>query len=214
MLKRIAVTCLALGAVGFLAGCSSAGTQPAAQQSGLGDQQQVGRFQGAGLIPARPRPQFTLTDQNGTAFDFGAQTKGKPTLLFYGYTHCPDECPATMADVALALSKLPASLQHDTDVVFVTTDPTHDSPARMKQWLSTFARGTQARWIGLTGSQAQIDSAQAAAHIQLAEDNGETHSTQLLLFGPDDYARVSFLRTDSEADQIQHDLPLVAQSAS
>lgn len=214
-MRRVLIAVAAAGLAAGLAGCGSSTPQPSAvQQSGLGDQVKVGQYEGAGLIPARPRPAFTLTDQDGQSFDFATQTQGHPTLLFFGYTHCPDECPETMADAALALSKQPPALQQKTYVVFVTTDVKQDNPARLKSWLSTYAKGTQAHWIGLTGTQEQIDAAQSAAHITLAEDNGETHSTQLLLYGPDDYARVSFLRTDQEADQIAHDLPMVAGGSS
>ena len=59
-----------------------------------------------------------------------------------------------------------------------------------------------------------IDAAQAAAHITLAEDDGATQSAQVLLYGPDDYARVSFLQSTTERQAIEHDLPIVAKETS
>lgn len=205
---------LALAALLMLAlvGCaSSSGTPPTPSSSGLGDQAGSGPYQGMGLDPARPRPSFTLTDTSGKSFAFGQRTAGHPTLLYFGYTQCPDICPATMADIALALKKLPTPLQQKTYVVFVSTDVKHDTAHVLRRWLGNFSPGARATFVGLRGTQAQVNAAQAAAHIFLAEDSGRTHSAQVLLYGSDDYARVSFVFDDHrEQQQIEHDLPLVA----
>ncbi|MEO6885564.1 MAG: SCO family protein [Jatrophihabitantaceae bacterium] len=210
----------------MLAGCTSATTTAAnppvvvgsgasGQPSGLSDNTGSGPYQGTGLDPAQPRPSFTLTDTAGKSFAFGSRTAGRPTLLYFGYTNCPDVCPTTMADIQLALQKLPVTLQEKVDVVFVTTDVKHDTAAVLTKWLSNFSAGVHATFVGLRGTQAQIDTAQASAHIFLAEDGGQTHSTQVLLYGPDDYAHVSFIYsggTGAETGQIAHDLPVVAKS--
>ena len=73
------------------------------------------------------------------------------------------------------------------------------------------AGNAKATFVGLRGTQQQVDAAQAAAHITLAEDDGETHSAQVLLYGPDDYARVSFLQSNTEQQAMKHDLPIVAK---
>jgi protein SCO1/2 len=65
--------------------------------------------------------------------------------------------------------------------------------------------------VGLRGTQAQIDAAQAAAHITLATDGGQTHSAQVLLYGPDDYAHVTFLQSTTEQQAMAHDLSIVAR---
>ena len=192
-----------------LAGCGSSGA-PSAQQTGLSDAKPGGTYAGFGLTPPRPRPAFTLTDTQGKPFAFGSVTAGHPTLLFFGYTHCPDVCPTTMADVRLGLSKVPAALQKRTYVVFVSTDVARDTGPVLAAWLKNFSDGVGATFVGLRGTQQQVDAAQAAAHVFLAEDGGETHSTQLLLYGPDDYAHVSFVISGNEAQQIAHDLPVVA----
>ena len=208
----VARVAAALGAlVVLVAGCSSSGGP--ARSSVLDGQNQVGNFAGAGLVPAQPRPNFELTDTSGKPFAFGRQTAGRPTLLFFGYTHCPDECPTTMADIRLALRDVPAEIAKKTYVVFVTTDVKRDTGARLASWLGQFAVGTHATWVGLRGTQAQIDAAQAAAHVALATDNGETHSLEVLLYGPDDYAHVAFLLSRAQSQQIAHDLSIVgAQS--
>lgn len=173
-----------------------------------------GRYAGFGLVPPQPRPNFTLTDTAGKKFRFGTTTSGHPTFLYFGYTHCPDVCPETMADVGIALRKVPASLAARTYVVFVTTDVKRDTAPVIRRWLGHFALGTHASWVGLRGTRAQVNAAQAAAHVAVATDKGMTHSAELLLYGADNYARVSYTPTSGEQDQIAHDLPLTARSGS
>jgi len=199
-------------AVGLLAGCASGTAQPnpSTSASELTDHT-GGTYQGLGLIPPQPRPQFTLTDTAGKPYRFGKQTAGKPTMLYFGYTHCPDVCPTTLADIAQALQAVPAKVRQATQVVFVTTDVKRDTPAVLKSYLAKFDPGLPNAFVGLTGSQAQVDAAQVAAHVQLAEDDGQTHAAQVLLYGSDDYAHVSFLQSTDETQQITHDLTLVAK---
>jgi len=192
-----------------LAGCSSGGhPSPAPSGSDLNDHPNQ-TYSGLGLTPAQPRPQFTLTDTAGQPYAFGKATAGKPTLLYFGYTHCPDVCPTTLADIAQALQAVPAQVRARTQVVFVTTDVKRDTPAVLKRYLAQFDPGLPNRFVGLSGTQGQIDAAQVAAHVELAEDEGQTHAAQVLLYGSDDYAHVAFLQSTDEAQQMTHDLPLV-----
>jgi protein SCO1/2 len=193
------------------AGCTSSGGGGKPKPSELINQHSVGGLQGEGLTPPQPRPSFTLTDTHGKPFTFGSTTAGHPTLLYFGYTHCPDVCPATMADAATALSHVPAVVAKRSYVVFVTTDVKRDTSAVISRWLSNFSQGSAATWVGLRGTQAEIDAAQAAAHVVVAEDEGQTHSAEMLLYGPDDYAKVAYLATADENKQIEHDLPLIAR---
>jgi protein SCO1/2 len=207
---KFVVALVALAAV--LAGCSSSGTPSSAPSTGLrAAGEGAGPYRGVELNPPRPRPSFTLLDTSGRRVDFGAVTRGHPTLLYFGYTRCPDICPATMADVGQALRKVPVALQKQTYVVFVTTDVRRDTGPVIARWLKHFRFGDQAHWLGLRGTRAQVNAAQAGAHVFLAEDDGLTHSAQVMLYGTDDYARDSFVYNDvGEAAQIAHDLPLVA----
>ncbi len=208
MTRRFAVALAALLGL-LLAGCgASGGAQP--KPSDLNDHTDP-TYSGLGLTPPQPRPQFTLTDTAGKPYRFGTATLGKPTLLYFGYTHCPDVCPTTLADIAQALQTVPAAVRQNSQVVFVTTDVKRDTPAVLKAYLSQFDPGLPNPFVGLTGSQAQIDAAQVAAHVTLAEDDGQTHSAQVLLYGADDYAHVAFLQSTDESAQIAHDLSLVAK---
>jgi len=192
--------------------CSSAtASHPSTSASQLVDQRGTANgFQGVGMSPAQPRPSFQLTDTNGKPFSFAQVTNGHPTLLYFGYTNCPDVCPTTMFDIGAALRTLPAAVQQQTYVVFVTTDVKHDTGAVIAKWLSNFDSGTSAHFVGLNGTQDEIDAAQAAVHIQLASDGGATHAANVLLFGADNYARVTYLQSTNEQQQIAHDLPMVA----
>jgi protein SCO1/2 len=202
--KRIWLAFAAL----VLAACSSSGGA-AQKPADLNDNINNGsQFAGFGLDPAQPRPSFTLTDTTGKAFSFQS-TSGHPTFLFFGYTSCPDVCPASMMDIHDALAKVPTALQSKTYVVFVSTDIKHDTAPVIARWLANFTPGIRARVIGLRGTQAQVDAAQAASHIPLASDDGHQHSALVILYGRDDYARVEYPQSTNESTLMAHDLPLV-----
>ncbi|UQX87655.1 SCO family protein [Jatrophihabitans telluris] len=208
---RLLAAAIGAGALLLVAGCSSSsGGKPASTVASELNDHTNPTYQGVGLDPAQPRPQFTLTDTAGKQFKFGQQTAGKPTLLYFGYTHCPDICPTTMADIAGALAQVPTPIRNRTQVVFVTTDVKNDTGPAIRKWLDHFDSDVPNRFIGLYGTQTQIDTAQVAAHVTLAEGDGKQHSAQVLLYGSDDYARVAFLQSNNQSGQIAHDLQVVA----
>jgi protein SCO1/2 len=93
---------------------------------------------------------FTLTASNGqsvTDKDF----RGEPTLVFFGYTHCPDVCPATLFEMSEVLRALGPDKK--AAALFITVDPERDTPAVMKDYLSSF----DPRIVGLTGSRDAVD---------------------------------------------------------
>jgi protein SCO1/2 len=114
------------------------------------------------------RPSFVLTDTEGERFDFAEQTGGRPTLLYFGYTNCPDECPTAMADIAAACGVADPEVAGKTRVVFVTTDPDRDSGPVLRRWLDKF----DADAVGLTGTQAEVDAAQEAVGVAPAAKGG------------------------------------------
>jgi protein SCO1/2 len=122
-------------------------------------------YRGGLVSPPLPKPRFTLTDTSGASFDFHARTEGSVTLLFFGYSHCPDMCPLQMQMMAQALKKISPDAADQFKVVFVTTDPERDTPQVLRTWLDHFDK----RFIGLTGSSAAIDSAQIAANLSPAK---------------------------------------------
>ncbi|MGH7585701.1 MAG: SCO family protein [Gemmatimonadales bacterium] len=151
---------------------------------------------GVELQEAIPKHDFTLTSTEGQRFRFREQTAGRVTFLFFGYTNCPDVCPVQMAGLASALRELDPEDQRRVSVVFVTTDPQRDTPARLRSWLDSFSRD----FIGLTGSQGEVEAVQRL--YDLAPAVRETpradssylvgHAAQLLAFGVDDTARTVY----------------------
>ena len=134
----------------------------------LAQSQTADDFRGALVTPPLPKPSFVLADTSGRPFDFAAETKGRVTLLFFGYTYCPDQCPMHMSVLGAALKKLPARTADQVKLVFVTTDPERDSPAVLRRWLDLFDR----RFIGLTGTGPAIAAAQRMAGVPVAVKAG------------------------------------------
>jgi protein SCO1/2 len=214
--KRAVIGAIAVAFALLLSACSgsSGSTTPAAASgagacaAGLNDHTDA-TYCGLGLTPPQPRPQFTVTDMAGKPYLFANETAGKPTLLFFGYTTCPDVCPTTMADIAQALRQSTAAIRQAVQVVFVSTDPKTDTLPVIKAWLDKFDPDLPTKFIGLRGTDAQVHAAEAAAHVTLSEDEGQTHSAEVLLYGADDYARVAFLQSDNEAADMSHDLAAI-----
>lgn len=162
-----------------------------------------------------PKPALQLTDNHGKPFDLVKQTAGHPMLLFFGYTHCPDVCPTTMSDIALAKSKLPKAEQDELRVVFVSTDPERDTPARLTAWLGAMDKS----FIGLTGDFSAIQAAARSVGVGISppvkEKDGSitvTHGAEVLAFWPkDDKAHVLYT-SGTTAAQFQHDLPKIIRS--
>src|SRR5437867_1590105 len=92
-------------------------------------------YRGGLVTPPLPKPRFVLTDTSGAPFDFWQRTQGYVTLLFFGYTYCPDQCPMHMANLGTALKKLPAGTADRVKLIFVTTDPARDTPPVLRPWL-------------------------------------------------------------------------------
>lgn len=107
-----------------------------------------------GPLSAAIGGKFNLVDQNGKPFT-DANLKGKWSLVFFGYTHCPDVCPTALNDLSLALGQL-GPKEKDVGIVFISVDPDRDTPAVLKSYVESFGAPIE----GLTGSPEQV--AQAA----------------------------------------------------
>jgi protein SCO1/2 len=171
-------------------------------------------YRGGLVSPPLPKPKFTLTDTSGGPFDFAEKTQGYTTLLYFGYTHCPDMCPLEMSVIAQALREVPADSVHRIKVVFVTTDPERDSRQVLRSWLDHFDKN----FIGLTGSQDAIDGAQIAANMAPAKKSAVRpdgtyevgHAAFVLAYTKDNLAHVIYPFGVKQED-LAHDLPLLAK---
>ncbi|WP_433235949.1 SCO family protein [Actinomadura nitritigenes] len=176
----LTAVCLTLSACGGSADGNATAATSAASPSG-----------GTAVRLNRPltKPELTLTDDQGKSFDLVKRTAGKPTLMYFGYTHCPDVCPTTMADLANAVKQLPEADQGRLQVIFVTTDPARDTPKRLHQWLAAFDR----RFIGLSGDFDAVQKAARSVGVSVDKPvkNADgsytvTHGAEVLAFSPAD----------------------------
>lgn len=106
-------------------------------------------------------PGFTLTDDSGKTWSLGSQ-RGTPVVLTFGFTHCADTCPATLAKLARLGGGRDAKTP--VEIAFVTVDPQRDSVAAMHRFVSRFDSGS-AHVVGLTGTPDQIDAVERAYHV-------------------------------------------------
>ncbi len=102
---------------------------------------------------------FHLQDQNGKPFS-DQDMKGRPYLVFFGFTHCPDICPTTLFDMSQVLKQLGPDADR-AGALFITIDPERDTPAVIKDYLSSFDPHLR----GLTGDQAAVDAAVKAYRV-------------------------------------------------
>jgi len=140
-------------------------------------------FSGAVLHQQYHAPDTELTDTEGRPFSLASSTDKRLTLIFFGYTHCPDECPTTMATLASAMLQLDASDRANVQVVFVTTDPARDTAPVIRHWLDRF----DPSFVGVTGPLPKIEHAATALGVPVAKGRrlpsggyDVTHGTQVL----------------------------------
>jgi protein SCO1 len=111
-------------------------------------------------VPAEPAPNFTLTADNGAPWMLSRQ-RGKVVALFFGYSHCDDTCPDTLAKLATALRDDRATA-NSAEIAFVTIDPERDTPPVLHAYVRRF---TRAYIVGLTGSAAEIAAVERSYHV-------------------------------------------------
>jgi protein SCO1/2 len=165
-------------------------------------------------------PKFRSTDITGA--DFGRQLaltghdgkprtladfRGKAVVLFFGYTHCPDVCPTTLADVAAALKTLGGDADR-VQVLFVTVDPERDTPEVLSKYVPAF----DPRFLGLYGDAEATQRAAREFKIIYEKRPGSApgaytvdHSAQVYVFDPEGRIRL-FVRQDRIAQDLAGDL--------
>ena len=228
-----------LGGLLAVGGCSADEASDGSGSRVAGSVEETDELSGVELERPIPRPSFTLTDvSDGEPFHFREETEGTLTLLFIGYTHCPDVCPVHMANLAAVLPELPSEVQERIRVVFVSSDPARDTPARIREWLSSF----DPSFIGLRGSRAEVNALEKSLGLPPSvveetsnpppgggdvgeeappgegpgdgavvdtEDYFVGHAAQVLVFEADDTARVAYPWGTRQRDWLR-DLPRLA----
>ncbi|NNT93757.1 SCO family protein [Stutzerimonas nitrititolerans] len=159
------------------------------------------------LPQGRDVPKLTLTNQDGEPVQVD-QLDGKWTLLFFGYTFCPDICPATLAELRQLRGQLPDEVREQLRPVLVSVDPARDTPEQLKQYLEFFGEG----FVGLTGT---LDDIQTLANgVGIPFIPGDTsrenytvdHSGNLVIIGPDGRQH-GFIRAPLKVQKLSQQLP-------
>jgi protein SCO1 len=146
---------------------------------------------------------FTLVDQDGKTVANTA-LEGKWLLVYFGYTHCPDECPTTLNNIAIALKDLGAK-RSEVRPVFITIDPARDTPQVLKNYVAAFG----APILALTGTTAQIAKAADAYRVYYAKhpeaggDYSMDHSSIVYVMDPKGRFTASFTDDDTPAQMAE-----------
>ena len=172
----------------------------------------------AAIVLDKPfeKPDLVLTDTNGKKYDLRKETEGRPTLIYFGYTNCPDVCPLTMNNIAVAKKQLPKAEQDKLSVVFVTTDPERDTASALGEWL----KGIDPQVVGLTGDFDTIQAGARTLGISIEpphkDKNGKmvsTHGTQVVAVSPKTDAGYVLYTEDATVDDYIKDLPKLIKGA-
>jgi protein SCO1/2 len=180
VMNKAAKNILAVSMALALSACQSGGPGQAPEQAAQGN-----------LVGARIGGDFALTDQNGKTVRW-TDFAGKYRLVYFGYTYCPDVCPLDLTKFMAAyrlLEKAHPATAAKLQPIFITVDPTRDTPAVIKTYVAAF----HPRLIGLTGTPQQIEAVKKA-FVVVANKEGDEKATQdylvahtrtPALFGPD-----------------------------
>ncbi|UQA91082.1 SCO family protein [Streptomyces halobius] len=158
------------------------------------------------------KPELVLTDTHGEKFDLRKETEGKLTLLYFGYTHCPDACPLTVSNLGVTYRDLPKADRDKLRIVFVTTDPERDTPKELGKWLRSAGHED---FIGLSGDYKTVEAAARSVGVGMAPPEKDkkgnvtaTHGKTVLAFSPKDgKAHVIYSGERATAKDYSKDLP-------
>ena len=169
---------------------------------------------GSPYEPPAPAPEFAIPSSAGTTFDLSSQ-RGRIVLLYFGYTFCPDVCPATLAELRLLFEREP-SLEGDVIVAMITVDPDRDTLPHLREYLAAF----NPAFIGLRAEGAELDNVQEAYGIFAERDSESdpenylvTHTARLFLIDSQGLLRTSY-GFGTPIEEIEADLLLLLETTS
>ena len=204
-----------LAVVGLLAAACGPASATAIAADGL--EQQPDGWHGLPMERDRSLPDVTLTTVDGDPLELGSDVLGTPTLLFFGYSSCPDICPIHLAAISSAMGTAGVTFD-ELDVVFVSVDPERDTPARIEDFLANF----DDRIIGLHGELGVIEDALGQLDlggpvVEGPDPRGEGdligHPAQVIGFDADGEARRTWPFGARRSDWVA-DLPRVVSEWS
>ena len=203
--RRTTVALALAGVLGLLAGCG-----------GSADSGSPTELTGTRLDPPFEVASTPLTDTSGAPYSLTEDTDEPLTLVFFGYTHCPDICGQVMATLAGAMARLSDADRERVEVVFVTTDPARDDEAVVEEYADRF----DPEFIGLTGELDDI--VEVGLSVAVGVEQGEklpsggydvTHGTQVVGVTADDTAPVYWSQDVSQAE-LAHDVHVLLAEQS
>jgi protein SCO1/2 len=156
---RRLTACSGLALALVLGGCGGSDEGPAGIVVPLGADD---GYAGTVIDPGYPLPDATFTDTSGHLWTFASGATRQVTLVFYGYTSCPDVCSAQLADLVAALRRVDPGVRQRTQVVWITVDPQRDDPETIRHYLDRF----DPTIVGLTAPEPVIEK--AADHMGVA----------------------------------------------
>jgi len=166
----------------------------------------------ATLLPEPlPLPEFSLSDQHGEPFTRDS-LRGQTSLLFFGFTHCPDICPATLQQLSLARKQIAEASPGDPlpAIVLISVDPERDTPGKLDKYVSAFGEDV----TGVTGTRESLLPLTSALGIFFERqplDGGDytvSHSTAVLVVDGDANFRALF-SAPHKTEYFVHDIPLL-----
>jgi protein SCO1/2 len=214
--KTLLLAAVGILGAGTLAAC---GSSSSASGSAVAQATQLGAssaYNGFALTKAYALPSGTFSSTNGGSASVTAPAKGDLTLVFYGFTHCTDDCPTTVADIAAAWRGLPVAEQKRITFDLITTDPWRDTTSVMKTWLGRFGLPSSQ---GMTASYSVIQASGATVGVDVekpasfAGDYQVTHGLQVLGYTSDGEAHIEWLVEQITVPQLRADLARVLSGA-
>lgn len=189
---------LAIALAILLAGCS----------------EQTVEWNGKDIADLMPELEYTLEDETGseaTAADYSGQVR----VLFFGFTACPDICPATLAHLRNSLREIPEEFQDDVKVLFVSVDPERDTPEDLAEYTEFF--GPQ--FVGMTGPEENLRTLSQRYRTTFgygeADESGHydvSHSSAIYVFDRQGDARL-LIRSDLSPELIAEDLTQILEES-
>jgi protein SCO1/2 len=173
----------AVALLGLLGGCAAPESDSAGVPVVAADDD---GYAGTAIDPPFALPAVTLSDTAGEPFTLSTDLTAPVSLVFFGYSSCPDVCSTVLADAAAAIRRLPDATREQTQLIFITTDPARDTPAVIRAYLDQF----NPDFVGLTGEVAQIQEAADALKVAYTPPTPAPggyevdHGTQVTGFGP------------------------------
>jgi len=171
-------------------------------------------WNGKDISGLMPELAFELTGTSGDTVT-AEQTDGNIRLLFFGFTSCPDICPATLQKLSRAVKDLPTELRKDTQIVFVSVDPQRDTPERIDSYVSFFSD----RAIGLTGEEPALRELSKRYRTTFGYDEPDaegnynvSHSGAVYVFDREGKARL-LIRPELSVEEIRTDLVALAEES-